>query len=306
MDNITAIWNEVTSNIPDVILAILVLILAFICAALAKALIAKSMKWLGVERLLAKANMDQKNITKTTAFVSKLVQLVVFALFLPGIFEKLGLNNIATPIIAMVSQFTEIIPTFIAAAVLLIVGGFIGKQLSVLLEQVLVTAGLDKKTDKLLEVTGTKVNGKFSLAKIVAEIANVAVVIFVAIEACSLLGLEVLTRIGNKIVDYAPYALSAVLIMGIAILVANWVEKNIVTKFSDSKTMAFILKTVIVTVGVFIMLSQLGVATTLVNSAFMIILGALGVAFAVAFGLGGREFAAHTLRKIEGKIDKKR
>lgn len=305
MDGITSWVNDLLKNVPDVILALLVLILAFFCAWVAKKATLKLIKLTGLERLLAKAGMNETNRDKTKAFVARLIQLIVFILFMPGVFEKLGLNNVASPIMAMTNQFTTFVPTLIAALVLLMVGIFVAKQLGALLEQVLITVGLDKGTNKLLEVTGTKTTGKFSLSKLVAEIVHYAIDVFVLIEVFNMMHFDILVNIGHSIVKYSPMALSAVLIFCISVLAANYVSKNVIEKFSDSKTIALILKSVIVTVGVFIMLSQLGVARDLVNSAFVIILGALGVAFAVAFGIGGREFAAHTMRKLEGKIDER-
>ena len=48
-------------------------------------------------------------------------------------------------------------------------------------------------------------------------------------------------------------------------------------------------------------LIQLGIATTIVSAAFIIVLGALAVAFAIAFGIGGRDFAANTLKKLRAQ-----
>ncbi|MBP1550026.1 MAG: hypothetical protein J6A05_08475, partial [Oscillospiraceae bacterium] len=50
-------------------------------------------------------------------------------------------------------------------------------------------------------------------------------------------------------------------------------------------------------------LSQLGVATVIVESTFIFIIAAVCIAFAIAFGIGGRTFAANTLEKVEKKIN---
>ena len=63
------------------------------------------------------------------------------------------------------------------------------------------------------------------------------------------------------------------------------------------------VKTIILVIGAFITLYQLGVAPALINAAFIILLGAVGVAFAIAFGMGGRDFAARTMKKFEQKLD---
>ena len=46
------------------------------------------------------------------------------------------------------------------------------------------------------------------------------------------------------------------------------------------------------------LLNQLDVATVIVNYAFIIIIGALAVAFAISFGIGGRDFAKKTLERV--------
>ena len=55
--------------------------------------------------------------------------------------------------------------------------------------------------------------------------------------------------------------------------------------------------------AVFMALNQLGIATDIVNQAFVLIVGAVAVAFAIAFGLGGRDFASKQLDKLDKTVD---
>ena len=48
--------------------------------------------------------------------------------------------------------------------------------------------------------------------------------------------------------------------------------------------------------AIVIAVNQIGVATTIVNTLFMAMVGSVAVAFALAFGLGGRETAAEIVR----------
>lgn len=52
-------------------------------------------------------------------------------------------------------------------------------------------------------------------------------------------------------------------------------------------------------------LDQLQFAKTIVNIGFLLILGGLMVAFAISFGIGGREFAKSQLAKLESKLNRK-
>ena len=53
-------------------------------------------------------------------------------------------------------------------------------------------------------------------------------------------------------------------------------------------------------------LKAMGIADSIVNLAFGLTLGAVAVAFALSFGLGGQEAAARYLRRLQDKIDKER
>src|SRR5699024_2887755 len=118
---------------------------------------------------------------------------------------------------------------------------------------------------------------------------------FFVVESFNLLNFAVLQSIGEGIIFYLPYLISAMLIIGIALFLATWVQSLILRKFSNSKITAAIAKTLIITIAVFMALSQLGFAKSIVNAGFIIILGALAVAFAISFGIGGRDFAANML-----------
>ena len=62
---------------------------------------------------------------------------------------------------------------------------------------------------------------------------------------------------------------------------------------------ALVSKCAVYTIGIFMVLNELGIAGEIVNTAFILIVAALAVAFAVSFGLGGREFAGRMLKRLE-------
>ena len=398
MDSFNKFWNDITSGIPDVVVALIVLILAFVIAWAAKKLTLKLLKVVGLDRAMKKAGVDDNNRKKSVNFIGQLVYLIVFILFLPGIFEKLGLNNIAQPIINMMNVFMTYLPNIVAAVIILIIGLFVAKlvkellipvfkrigmdswlkkigytdaddlEISVLiativyvlilipvaiaslnalkieaiskpaidmldqvivflpriaiavaivfigrfiaklvfmlLEQILKSIGLDKATQNIFATTGTKVSEKFSLSKLISNVVRAIIIIFFVVEALNTLQLEVLTKIGHATIQYIPYAISAIIILGAAVIAGNFVEKFILKRFTVAKGTALIVKIAIIAVGAFITLYQLGVAPAMVNSAFVIVLGAFAVAFAVSFGIGGRHFAEHTMKKFESNLEK--
>lgn len=399
MEKIVNIWDELMYGVPNVVEALLLLIIAFICASIVKGLVGESMKLLRLDKILEKAKMDDEKKNSFKDFVAKLFYLITFALFVPGIFEKLGLEGIAEPVISMMDKFLVYLPNIVAALVLLTIGLFIAKAVKELLipilkslnidnflekagvssdnkvtisdviantvyviilvpvviasldalkveaiskpatmmlnnimifmprvliaivivftgkfiseiagnllEKVLVGIGTDRVCESIMKASGNKSEKEFSLSKTISSIVKCVIIIFFLVEGLHIIKLEVLTNIGNKVIEYMPYAISSLIIMLSCILAGNYAESKINEKFKDSEITALIVKVLIIIVGSFVTLYQLGIAKELVNSAFIIILGAFAIAFAISFGIGGREFASHMLDRVEKKISRK-
>ena len=175
----------------------------------------------------------------------------------------------------------------------------IGKFVGQIVTQLIASAGLDAKLSKLIEGK----NEKFVLSKVVGTVCYAVVVIFFVVESFDTLHLYVLSQIGGSIISYMPYVLGAILIFAVCYFAAAFTEKTL--KKNGFAFYAVIAKAAIFTVGAFMVLNQLGIATEIVNAAFILVLAALAVAFAIAFGIGGKDFAANALKKLEEKSEKK-
>ena len=174
----------------------------------------------------------------------------------------------------------------------------IGKFVGQIVTRLIASAGLDAKLTALID------NDKyqFSLSKLVGNVVYAVVVIFFAVEGINVLKLDVLTEIGTAVIGYMPAVLSAVLILAICFVAGSAAEKGL--RKNGFALYGTIAKCAVLTVGVFMVLSQLGIAAEIVNAAFKLVLAAVAVAFAIAFGMGGRDFASHTLKKLEDNLDK--
>ena len=91
--NVMALWEQFNHTVPSVVIALLILLLAFLCAWIVKKLVEKFMAVIKVDNLFKKAGIDDERRDKTKDFIAKLAYLVTFVLLLPGIFQKLGLND---------------------------------------------------------------------------------------------------------------------------------------------------------------------------------------------------------------------
>src|SRR5699024_2589693 len=129
--------------------------------------------------------------------------------------------------------------------------------------------------------------------------------LFFFVEAINALNLEVLNAIGAAIIAYLPNVIFALIILGIGVIGGKWIG-NLFTRSSGSRWAGRLVQYLLVAFSLFMVLDQLNFASSIVNTAFMFIIGGVTVAFALAFGLGGRELDGKKLERIDKKIDKEK
>lgn len=302
---ITNMMNDILSYLPNIIGSILLLIVGIFIAKTVKELLLPIFQNLKIDQYLKKVGVESKTEISVAEVLANTIYVFILIPIVIGALNVLKIEAISKPAISMLNIILAYIPKVVLAIAIFFVGKFIAKLVFVLLEKLFESIGLDKISDKVFKTTETQVNEDISLSKILAYLVKYVILILFTVQAFNVIELDVLTNIGSAIIGYLPYAVSGILMLGIAILIANYVNKIILKSFPQSKATALIAKISVIVLGVFITLYQLGIATQLINTAFLIILGALGVAFAISFGLGGREFASHMLNKVEDKINKK-
>ncbi|MGB7088257.1 MAG: mechanosensitive ion channel [Phormidesmis sp.] len=136
-----------------------------------------------------------------------------------------------------------------------------------------------------------------SPSEVVGLVVLVGIVLFGLVTATEILQLEQLTLIVSAVMAIAAQVLVGVVILAIGIYVANLAFRLIKSSNSAaSNTLAQAARVAILAFVGALALGQMGVATNIVNLAFGLLLGAVAVAIAIAFGLGGRDVAAEELR----------
>ncbi len=194
------------------------------------------------------------------------------------------------------------IPNIFVAIILLILGYYIAKFVGQLLESLLYSMGIES----IFTWADNKIDSdipRFNISKMIGNIVKFLIMLFITVEALRVLNLDVLNTIGYAVIGYIPLVLSGLLIIGAGVFAGYFVE-GLIKKYANSPFSAMIAKYIIIVFAIFMTLEQIKFASTIVNLAFLLILGGLSVAFALSFGLGGREFAKRQLEKIEAKVEK--
>lgn len=205
------------------------------------------------------------------------------------------------------TQLAGFVPQLIAALVLLFVGWLLAN---------LVHTGVLKlldvlKFDALAEKTGIEAFLKqgqldLSLSRILAKLAYWIVIFVVIVVVANSLGLHMVADLFNKIVLYIPNVIVAILVLVFGVLVARFINRMMFAYLNNmgvqgSLTLSTLSEYGVIIFVVFVALEQLDIGTDLLTAAFQIGFGAIGLAFALAFGLGGREWAAGIIKKLTEK-----
>lgn len=296
---ITTLLNTVWGYVPNIVAAVIILVVGSMIAKLVRQLLVPVFDKINVNKLQEKAGIEVSGADKLSSTLAYIVYVLILIPMIIMALDVLDISVISQPAVYMLNTIFAFIPSIFVGLVIIVIGCILAKFIGQIVTRLIASAGLDAKISKLVE----KDTQKFNLSKFAGVIVQVAVVIFFVVEGLNVLQLDVLSNIGEVIIGYMPAVLGAVLIFAACFFASAVVEKAL--SKNGYKTLAVVAKVAILTVGAFMILSQLGIAAEIVNTAFKLILAALAIAFAVAFGIGGKDFAANALKKLEDTAAKK-
>lgn len=294
---VLGLLNTVWGFVPNILGAVIVLLVGAAVARLIRQLLVPVFQKLKLDRLQEKAGINVPETAKLSNTLSYVVYVLILIPVIITALQVLNIRVISDPAVSMLNIVFDHIPSIIVAALIIGLGCVIAKFACQIVSRLIAATGVDAK---LTELTDGKMS-KFVLSKVVGVVLQVILTLFFVAEGLNVLKLTVLSSISTTIIAYLPNVLVAVIILVVAIFAARIAEKAM--KKTGLTAYALLVKIAIFVVAAFMGLNQLGIATTIVTSAFVLTLAALAVAFAIAFGVGGRDFAAKTLEKLSDKVE---
>ncbi|WP_426350526.1 mechanosensitive ion channel [Alloiococcus sp. CFN-8] len=291
------------SFLPKLLGATLVLIVGYVIAKVVRDLLTLVLRRVKVDELQAKAGIAPS--ATTSSFSTILANIAYVLIWIPIIIaalEILDINAISEPAITMLNNILAMLPRLFIAAVLVILGVYVAKMVGSLVSNLLSGMGINNLYGKLGMGNNTAA-AKHTLSDIIGGIVKFIIALLFVVEAINVVNLEILNSVGIAIIGYLPFFISAIVILGVGVFLGIWVE-GLLTKYtSASNITAMLAKCIIVFFAVFMTLNQLGISMFVVNTAFLLIMGALSIAFAISFGVGGRDFAKRSLERFERKLE---
>jgi Mechanosensitive ion channel, conserved TM helix len=209
---------------------------------------------------------------------------------------------IMTSVAAALALLLGAIPKVIGFALILIIGWFIASALAAAVAAILRTVKFNDLAQRAgLSGFVQKMGVHSDAAGLLANLVKWFVRLIVLVTAFDALGLPAVSQVLQQILLWLPNLVVALVVLVIAGLAANALAGLVRGATAESglgnpELLATIARVAVWAFAIVIAVNQIGVATTIVNTLFMATIGAIAVAFGLAFGLGGRETAAEIVR----------
>lgn len=205
--------------------------------------------------------------------------------------------------------FIAYIPRIVGALIVLIIGLIVAAGLDALVERIFETLRLDAFLAKvglkpIFERAGLRLRAAYFLGKLVYWF----VVLGFLLAISDTLGLYALSGFLTSVVNYIPNVIAAVLILLAALVLGHFLRRIVTASVLSAKLhAAHFLGTlvwwIVVVFGFLAALSQLNIATEIVNTLVTGFIAMLALAGGLAFGLGGKDYAGHLLNKLKDRTE---
>lgn len=281
--------------LPRVVYAIVLVIAAWI--------IAKVVRWF-VSKVLRAAKLDERIDKESGAIrdkypvadgIARGAYWLIWLLFLPVVLGVLGFSGLLDPVEGMVGKVLAALPNIFAAGVVLVIAYFLGRLLAGLVTGFLTRVRFNEVPVKL-RLAEKPAEGEWTPSSIVGYIVLVLIMLFGLMMAANLLNFATVNDLVSQFTVFFSKVILGLIILGIGIFLAGLVSKLVqATGRAQAGIVATVAQVFIIFFAGAIALRTMGFANDIILIGFGLLLAAIAVAVALAFGLGGRDVARDQL-----------
>ena len=309
--------NQILAAIPKILEAVLIGFVGWLLAMVVRRIVTNLLAAAGADGLGARFGISRTSggqslswIVGTIVYVLILIPTAIAAL------NALDIQAISQPAVAMLNDILSAVPKIFTAALILAVAYILGRWIGDLVTNILrgigfnnVFSWLGVQPKQPLRLTPSSIDPDATLlqepelpartpSEFVGIVVQVGIMLFAVVAATDVLGIPALTAIVSGIVLVAGRVLSGLVVFAIGLYLANLAFSLIASSGTrQARLLGQAARIAIIAFVAALALQQMGIGSDIVNLAFGLLLGAIAVGIALAFGLGGREIAADQIRE---------
>ncbi|WP_420576324.1 mechanosensitive ion channel [Ekhidna sp.] len=290
LDPIKGMYHGFIEFIPKIIVSIITFFVGYIVAKFLSNIV--KMAGSVIDRLANKIGF--KETDKLVYFIQQVIFIIVLIPFIIQGLNALELDAITTPANNVLHEMLDSVPNIIGAILIISIFVVGGRFITSFVKDLLANVGLDNLIDRLQLKS---VLGKQKLSTIVANIIFFFMVFFGVISGVEMLGLDRLAEVLHTILNLSGNVLFGLIILVMGNFLGSIIYKSM-NNSGENTFVAGIARVAIIGLFLAIALRTMGIANSIVELAFGLTLGAIAVAVALSYGLGGREAAGDHMKEI--------
>ena len=292
--------DKILLFMPNVLAAGVTLLVGWVVARVLSNLVSGMLVNMGANECGSKINL-QINI-------AGLIGNVIFILILLPVFvtalNALQIESVSGPASKMLEMVLLALPNVVSAVLILILTYFIARIVAELLTQLVASAGLDQIFADVSVKAAFK--NDFKLSVLLGRLLMFFAMLFATSEAAHRLNFVTVQELLTQFIHFGGKVMLGMVILIIGVWLSGIVRQMILSSNGeDSVFMANLARVAVLVLVTAMGLSAMGIADAVINITLSLLIGAIAVAFALAFGLGGREEAAkqveHWFAKLRNK-----
>jgi hypothetical protein len=290
--------DEILAFLPNLFAAVVILALGWLLARIVQRIVTNLLAAVGTDRVseqvgLAKALGEQR--------LSSLLGLVVYILILIPVLiaalHSLQIEAVTQPASEMLNTILVALPLLFGAVLVLLVAYLVGRVVSGLVANLLSGFGFNSVLVRI-GLGKEPAEGERTPSQVVGYLVLVGIMLFATIEAVRLVGFEVLAGLIAQFMVFAGHVLLGLIIFGLGLFLADLVARTVeASGKTQARLLAVAARVSISVLAGAMALRQMGLANEIITLAFGLVLGAIAVAAAIAFGIGSRELAGDVVKR---------
>lgn len=208
-------------------------------------------------------------------------------------------------------QAAAFLPKLLAVIVILFIGWVIAMAARIGIRRLLQLTRFDNLANKSGLEAFLKHGGiDLTLAGIISEVVYWMVILLFIITCANTLGMREVADMLNTVANYLPRIIGAIFVLIFGTLLARFINRLVFAwlygiKFEGALAISTSAEYAIQLFALFVALEQLNIGTQLLTALFVIVFGAVFLALAIAFGLGGRDRAARLIDEMQNNLKKR-
>jgi hypothetical protein len=288
--------NELLAFVPKLLAAAIILIIGIFVARILQRITASALHAFGADALSDRVGLSRiLGKPNLSGLLGYIVYIIVFIPVVIAALNALGLTYLAAPLSEMLTQVLLVIPKLFAAAVILGIAFVIARVIADLITNLLSNAGFDNLMVRV-SLGEVSAEGRNKPSQIVGMLIIIVIMLFAAMAAAGMLGWASMVVILGQFIAFLARLLLALIVLVVGVYLANLAAKVILsTNLEQKRLLALLARVAIIIFAAIMALEQTGIANSIVDMAFGLLLAGVALAAALAFGLGGKDVAKYQL-----------